>query len=193
MNKKKMLGAGAALVVVLLAAGVYFDYTGEKNPGHAAGTAAVAQSNEDPTKSPLEGKTAPKITAQTMDGKTVTIDGANDNTIYVLNFWASWCPPCRAELPEIQKFAEAQHENVKFYSINMQESPEKIQSFMKQNGYDFPVLLDPQNKAGSDYFVKYIPITLIIDSKGIVRYQQVGGTTQVKLEAEIAKLKAEAK
>lgn len=194
---KKIIGA--VLAVLLVLAGVCYDYIGEHQKNNAAGTAEAQQSqqtqqeNEDLTKSPLDGKAAPKLALKALDGRDVTIDGTKDNTIYVLNFWATWCPPCRAELPEIQKFASAKHEHVNFYAINMQESPEKIQSFLKENGYELPVLLDPEDKAVSDYLVKYIPTTLIIDAKGIVRYQQVGGTTQEKLESEIEKLKAEEK
>lgn len=190
---------GIVIVVLLVLAGVCYDYIGGQQKDNAAGKAEaeqlqqMQQENEDLTKSPLDGKAAPKLVLKDLRDKAVTIDGTADHTIYVLNFWATWCPPCRAELPEIQKFASAKHENVKFYSINMQENPEKIQSFLQENGYDMPVLLDPENKAASDYLVKYIPTTLIVDAKGIVRYQQVGGTTQEKLEAEIAKLKAEEK
>ena len=72
----------------------------------------------------------------------------------MINFWATWCPPCRAEFPEMDQFAKAHKDRVTFYALNVQESGDKVQSFLQDNGYTLPVLLDRDGRAARLYSVR---------------------------------------
>lgn len=135
------------------------------------------------------GNLAPAVTIKDVTGKTVKIQPSKDRKIYVLNFWATWCPPCRAELPELQKFAQEKDKDVTFYAINLQESPEKVQGFLQDMGVQVPVLLDQKGSTTRPYALKYIPTTVIMDQKGIIRFRKSGGVTSQELQQILAGLK----
>jgi thiol-disulfide isomerase/thioredoxin len=87
----------------------------------------------------------------------------------VLDFWATWCPPCRAGLPHIDKVAkERSADGVKIFAVNLQEDATQIQPFMQQNNLTLPVLLDSDGAVAGKYLAESIPETVVIDKKGIV-------------------------
>ncbi len=129
------------------------------------------------------GKVAPSFTLDSLDGKKTSIGEAG--TIYVLNFWASWCPPCRAEFPELVAFAQKYQGKVQFAAINLQESGKTADDFLRQGGYALPVLLDKDGAVGKLYKISAIPTTLVIDAKGSIRYRKSGEVTLTELESVI--------
>jgi thiol-disulfide isomerase/thioredoxin len=129
------------------------------------------------------GDIAPTFALNGLDDKKVTVGGPGK--LYVMNFWASWCPPCRAEFPELVRFFQKYQGKVSFYSINLQESKEKVDGFLKQNGYKLPVLLDQTGSVAQTFRVAAIPTTIVVDDKGIIRYRQSGAITLVELETII--------
>ena len=134
----------------------------------------------------MVGDKIPEFALSGLDGKKVTI--GKENKVAVLNFWATWCPPCRAEFPELVSFSQKNNTKIQFYSINLQENKEKVLSFFKQENYSLPVLLDEDGKASKMFRVTAIPTTLIIDAQGIIRYRKSGGVTSEELENIIKKL-----
>lgn len=134
----------------------------------------------------MVGDKIPEFVLSGLDGKKVTI--GKENKVAVLNFWATWCPPCRAEFPELVSFSQKNNEKVQFYSINLQENQEKVLNFLKQENYSLPVLLDEDGKVAKMFRVTAIPTTLIIDAQGIIRYRKSGGVTSEELENIIKKL-----
>ncbi|WP_196593502.1 TlpA family protein disulfide reductase [Pectinatus sottacetonis] len=143
----------------------------------------TGKSAEEPaTVGVVIGKKAPAITLKDIEDKSVTINAAKNNKVYVLNFWASWCPPCRDEMPEINDFYNKYKNKLQFLAINMQESKTKINSFMVQNNYVFPVLLDSDGKAAELFKVRQIPTTIVIDKNGIIKYRRTGQIDLVELE-----------
>ncbi|VBB08248.1 redoxin [Lucifera butyrica] len=133
-----------------------------------------------------EGKKVPVFTLAGTDNKPVRI--GTPGKPYVINFWASWCPPCRAEFPELEQFYRRDGGKVQFYAVNLQEPAEKVTAFMQQNSYTMPVLLDKDGVVARIFRITAIPTTLIVDSKGIIRYRKTGGTTEAELENVIKKL-----
>jgi cytochrome c biogenesis protein CcmG, thiol:disulfide interchange protein DsbE len=129
------------------------------------------------------GKMAPQFTLQDLTGKQVTVGPAGKIT--VLNFWATWCPPCREEMPQLQKFAGALPSGVVFYAVNLQEPAAKASAFLEQNNYSMPVLLDSGGTVASTFKVNAIPTTVIIDKTGKIRFRKAGGVTQNELEGVI--------
>ena len=97
--------------------------------------------------------------------------------VILLNFWATWCPPCRAEMPTIEKLYQAlkNEPNFVFLAVDAHEKPDQVKSFIKKNGYSFPVLLDTTGEADAEYSVQAIPTTYLIDRSGHVLGGAAGG------------------
>jgi len=113
---------------------------------------------------PLVGEDAPTIESTTADGKAFDL-GTAEADVIVLDFWATWCPPCREGLPEIQAVADWAKENKKpvaVYAVNVGETAEQANSFMEQAGLSLPVVLDAESAAAEAYGVRGIPQTVVI-------------------------------
>lgn len=108
--------------------------------------------------------------------------------ITIINFWATWCPGCREEMPELDRFVAKHGKNVGFYAINLQETPEKVKAFMEKNQYKIPVLLDHDGAVGRKFQVNVIPTTIVIDKTGIIKYRHAGNVTVADLEAVLQSL-----
>lgn len=131
---------------------------------------------------------------QDLQGKTVSLSSFKGK-IVVLNFWASWCPPCRGELPEFNEMDQGFKKSGEavLLAVNMtdgqRETKSKVQKFINDEKYGIRVLLDEKGEAAAAYGIQYLPTTYVIDAKGMVRGQLVGGTTK----AAVMKLVNEAK
>lgn len=167
-----------ALIIVAAVAGGWYFFAGEKQQQSPA-EKEQAQSETGVT----VGKMAPSFALESLDGKTVQV-GAPGKP-YVLNFWASWCPPCREEMPGLSEFAGKYGSQVQLYGINLQEPTDKVTAFLQQNHYNIPVLLDKSGNVAQSFRVSAIPTTLVVDSKGVIRYRKTGGVTLNDLESMI--------
>ncbi|MCH1625655.1 TlpA disulfide reductase family protein [Ferdinandcohnia quinoae] len=116
------------------------------------------------------GNTAPDFELPLIDkdGEMISLSSLKGKKV-VVNFWASWCKPCREEMPEIQKYYETRNDDVEVLAINMTASEVKVENaknFIDGKGYTFPILLDEKNRASSDYEVLGLPVTFFINSDG---------------------------
>lgn len=110
-----------------------------------------------------------------------------------LNFWASWCGPCRMEMPEIQRLYESLPAGTAILAVNMtaQESgPEEPRRYLVENGYTFPVALDPSGRAGESYRILSLPTSLFISPDGIVTARIAGPLTQRAMAEYLAEAAA---
>ena len=90
-----------------------------------------------------------------------------EGNVVLLNFWASWCPPCIEEMPSMQALYERLGgAGFEIVAVNLQEDPKTVQSFMDKNGYDFPVLLDRSGSIAREYGVRGIPTSYVVHSDG---------------------------
>ncbi|MBP2634977.1 MAG: resA [Firmicutes bacterium] len=126
------------------------------------------------------GKRLPEFMLGTLQGKEIKVAAGGQPMI--LNFWATWCPPCRQEMPELEKFSRKYSGKVTFYAINIQESGDKITEFMTQNQYSMEVLIDKDGAVARSFRVNAIPTTLVIDKLGIIKYRKAGAVTLTELE-----------
>ncbi|HWR06954.1 TlpA disulfide reductase family protein [Sporomusa sp.] len=126
------------------------------------------------------GKMLPGFTLSALDGKPTKVTPAGQ--IIVLNFWETWCPPCREEMPELAKFAQKYGSNVSFYLINIQESNTKVAEFLTQNKYTMNVLLDTNGEVAKTFHINAIPTTLVVDQQGTIKYRKSGPVTVAELE-----------
>lgn len=92
--------------------------------------------------------------------------------VVFVNFWATWCPPCLAEMPDLQEVYNTYGNQVQFLFVS-QEEPEKLQKFLLNKGYDLPVYR-PLSKYPEQLYSQSIPATFIIDSEGLIRVSKVG-------------------
>jgi thiol-disulfide isomerase/thioredoxin len=98
-----------------------------------------------------------------------------EGSVVLLNFWASWCPPCIEEMPSMQAlYDELGGDGFEIVAVNVQEDPETVQSFIDENGFDFPVLLDRTGQTAQKYAVRGLPTSYILDSDGRILARKVG-------------------
>jgi len=125
---------------------------------------------------PQVGKSAPDFKLTDAEGNSTSLSNLRGKSI-ILNFWETWCGPCKYEMPLLQDLAfdkeKAEHGLI-VLTVNMGESAETVQRFMKERGFSFPVLLDIQKSVARYYNVRYIPTTFFIGKDGIISYIRVG-------------------
>ena len=129
------------------------------------------------------GLPAPAFNLESLDGKQIALsDHLGD--VVVVNFWATWCPPCRAEMPGIEQVYQAhKDEGMVVLAVNGREEAALVKSFIEKNGFTFPVLLDGNAEALRAYNARSFPMTIIVDRDGVVRYKQIGPITPAQLES----------
>lgn len=137
---------------------------------------------------PLVGGPAPSFQLETVDGQIVNMADLKGQFV-ILNFWATWCVPCIKEMPEFQKAHMSLDQKVKIIGINMAESKEKVDKYIRDKGYSFPVLLDNYGDVSQEYEVLHLPVTFFITPDGIVREKIFGGgVTEKIIETKINQL-----
>ena len=127
--------------------------------------------------SPREGFLAPDFTLKTLNGQMTSLS-AQRGKVVVINLWASWCGPCRAEMPAIQKvYASERERGLTVLAVNgtFQDSASNAQAFAQQYGLSFPILLDTDGRVSRMYLLSALPSTYIVDRRGIIRAVVVGG------------------
>lgn len=118
---------------------------------------------------------APTLVLSDMDGKTSDLSKSRGRWTFV-HFWASWCGPCRKEMPSIQKLITTmQDSNIDFYIINTAENEDTIFEFLAATSPDLNTLLDRDGLATEAWQPRGLPATYLVDPAGIVRYQALGG------------------
>ncbi|RKX80043.1 MAG: TlpA family protein disulfide reductase [Spirochaetes bacterium] len=118
---------------------------------------------------------APDFTLKTLDGENRSLSSYHGKLVF-LNFWATWCPPCREEMPAMENLhRQLKEEAFAMVGVNLQESLQTVKDFIKQNGYTFEILMDSSGKIGGTYGVRSIPTTYLIDKNGIVLAGIIGG------------------
>lgn len=151
------------------------------------GAESLASLDEDESATALEGKAAPAFSLQTLDGAAVSLAELKGHVV-VLDFWATWCPPCRKSLPGLaQLYKDKAGAGVLVYAVNVKEAKEQVQAFLRQQNYTIPVLLDPDGEVAQEYGVSGIPQTVVIGKDGKVRRVFIGATpkTEEEIRAEV--------
>lgn len=168
MNRKSLILTAAALLLILVGALVGYTYLsrGESAPqlSENDGEAAVEGEGESAP------QPAPDFTVYDAEGNEITLSALMDGKPTVLNFWASWCGPCRSEMPHIQEAYERLGGEVSFVMINMtdgqRETQESAEEYMAESGWTFPIYFDSDYDAAMTYGAYSLPQTYFIDAEG---------------------------
>jgi cytochrome c biogenesis protein CcmG/thiol:disulfide interchange protein DsbE len=154
-------------------------------------TRAPATPTQDATASPRAGFRAPDFSLQTLDGQTVTLSSLRGQAV-MINLWASWCPPCRQEMPEILRVYEAhKDEGFTVLAVNttFQDSEADARAFVQKFGLTFPVLLDTSGAVSQRYQLRALPTTFFVDRRGAIQEVLVGGPmSKALIESKVAKI-----
>ncbi|MFD1397110.1 thiol-disulfide oxidoreductase ResA [Kroppenstedtia eburnea] len=129
-----------------------------------------------------EGMEAPDFQLQTLDGKEMKLSELRGRAV-LLNFWATWCEPCRDEMPAIQKVYEKHRDKgLVVVGVNIAESQLTVKGFVRQLDLSFPILLDKERKVVDQYRIEPIPTSLFIDKDGKVVRIVKGQMDDVQME-----------
>lgn len=148
-----------------------------------------SQSNEYPSQdknesSKLYGK-SPDFEASFLNGTKFSMHGLRGQPV-ILNFWATWCPPCRKEMPNLEKVFK--QGKIAVIGINLNENPERVKKYLDKFNITFPVAIDIQDKIQQKYSVLLKPTTYFIDKNGIIIDKKYGALSSDELNEKAEKL-----
>lgn len=126
---------------------------------------------------------APAFTLTDLNGNEITLSGLNDKVIF-LNFWATWCPPCREEIPGfIEVFSKYKDKGMEIIGVSVDRNGvDKVRSFVQDLGINYPVAMETSQITNDYKPGRYIPTTIVIDKKGKIRHKHVGYMDKTALE-----------
>ncbi|WP_042150091.1 peroxiredoxin [Paucisalibacillus sp. EB02] len=147
-----------------------------------------AEENNEPVIGLKVGNKAPDFQLQTLTGDNVKLSDFRGNRV-MINFWATWCPPCRAEMPDMEQFH--QDKDIVILAINLTDtetSIEDVESFSDEYKLTFPILMDSNLDVATLYMIQPIPTTYMVDSKGIISYKALGAMNYDLMVQEFEKM-----
>jgi thiol-disulfide isomerase/thioredoxin len=125
---------------------------------------------------------SPELTLEDLSGKSVSLDDYLGSVVLV-NLWATWCPPCREEMPALQTFYEKYRSGgFVLIAINQEETREVVEPFVKEFGLTFPIWLDLNYQAEREFKTDSLPSSFVIDRTGKVRLMWFGSISKKNLE-----------
>lgn len=140
------------------------------------GCVRVEEINPDKKENLQEETAAPDFTAKMVDGSTFVLSEAKGSVV-ILNFWATWCGPCREELPAFQRLYEEYGDELKVVAVDFAETEKVVDEFLSKNEYSFPFAYDENADIAALYPSDGIPYTLIIDEEGIIKKTFLGAAS----------------
>jgi len=142
------------------------------------------------TYEPAVNAYAPDFTLNDLQGKKVSLRSvASSHKVTLINFWASWCPPCRGEIPELNRiYADYSAKSLAILGVNIQDDLRTLKPFVREKAMKFPVLQDLDGRVSNLYQVYYIPETFVVDRSGKIRRIIRGGTTYSALKSIVGNL-----
>ncbi|MDF2671151.1 MAG: TlpA family protein disulfide reductase [Paenibacillus sp.] len=155
----KRNGIISAIIIVIIGATIYQNWSSRQERA-----AALQESSL-----PKPGHAAPALELNNLEGQLIKVGGKRDKPL-VLNYWASWCLPCQAELPDLQWLHEQYGDQLDIYGVNatIHDELKLVQAKVKEFGLQFPIIMDPEGVGLDLYKVGAIPMTYLIDRNGMI-------------------------
>jgi thiol-disulfide isomerase/thioredoxin len=168
------------LIIVLILAGIA-----------VAQQFAAAKTSALPTEeAPKIGYLAPAFTLSTLDGGVLGVSRGEREKALLINFWASWCDPCREEAPLLSNLHEKYGDKLEIYGVNglQYDQLDSVKAFVKLYQYKFPILLDDKSEVYNRYKVLGYPTSFLIDRRGVVKDIVIGLPDHEEFEKKIKQL-----
>ncbi len=185
------------VVALLLAVGGVYLVLGSSSGSEERGAVASsgnalpteASAKAAPSTGPVKvGNPAPDFALPSLDGKTVRLSDLRGQVV-LINFWATWCPPCRMEMPAIQDAYEANHQKgFTVLAVSVAEPASSVRSFVQEFGLTFTPLLDSKGEVSSRYRAMGLPTSVFVDREGVVRAIHVGAMTPAQINDYLAEI-----
>ena len=175
-NKSTFWILAAVLAVLLAGAGILYTQLGSGLLPEQLATVPTQTTAPTQTATPTEPEELPDFTVYTLEGEPVKLSDFRGKPV-VLNFWASWCGPCKSEMPEFEEAWKQYGDEIHFVLVNLtdgsQETVESASAYIDGQGYTFPIYFDTSYSAAMAYGVNGVPVTYFIDEAGnLVAYGQ---------------------
>ena len=150
-------------------------------------TTTACQSKPD--SAPQVGRPAPEFQLPNLEGQSISLGDFRGKSV-LINFWTTWCPPCRSEMPYIQEvYEEWSDKGLVVLAIDIGESSSKVENFMQSYNLSFPVLLDSNQSVSLKYRIRAIPTTFFIDKDGIIQDISIGAfPSKAEIEESLSKI-----
>jgi len=193
-RSKRTLFVIAAVVVVLVVIGVVWGLSAERENRAEAPADELAQpATNELRPEPTAGHPAPDFTLTTLDGEVVSLSDFQGRPV-IVNFWASWCGPCRLEMPHLQEaYTTRQDDGVVVLGVNLtkrENDTGDVAAFLEEFGVTFPVVLDEEGDVATLYEVRGQPASVFIDAVGDVQTVFYGPVNQQFIDERIAEMLA---
>ena len=198
MLERPLVRAAAALALLALLGAVALvvraqgsDGSGGPVSGAGAPTPVASAAPETGVgpldgRKPIKGQVAPDFVLRSADGQLVKLSDLHGKVVWV-NFWASWCVPCKKELPDIQKlYDEKKAAGLEVLAVNWQEDVETATAFFASRNLDLPLLLDRQGSVYDQYRLQGLPDSFFIDRDGKIAALQFGFLSEAKMRERLA-------
>jgi thiol-disulfide isomerase/thioredoxin len=160
-------------------------------PGAPASTPIASAIKTTPltaAPAPVVDAPAPDFSLAGLDGNATALDELRGKTV-ILNFWATWCDPCREELPLLDRIARTYADSLTVIAVETGEPVEEVRAFADELGLEkIRVLTDPAGRIGAQYLVRGLPTTFFIDPTGMIRRIRIGTLSSTELESTLKQM-----
>ncbi|SNX54793.1 TlpA disulfide reductase family protein [Thermoanaerobacterium sp. RBIITD] len=183
-KKKNIKFAASVFIILILGTSIYFlnSYVmSNQSKSNSQNVSGVNTADEKVQVGTEKGDLAPDFSLKDINGNTVTLSKLRGKKV-ILNFWATTCPYCKIEMPELNKFYQNNKKDVVLLAIDIGEEKSTVENYLEGKGYGFTILLDSDAKTAINYKVQFIPMSFFIDEKGIIRSISNGAMTYDEIE-----------
>lgn len=144
---------------------------------------------EELARTPANGEPAPSFQAHSLSGEPVRVPADFAGKVVAVRFWADWCPYCRKEMAALQPvYRRLAARGLEILAVNVAQDRDTVRRFVDPLGLSYPVLLDPQGDIARSYGVQSLPVTYLLDRRGVVRGKILGEATAELFERRVSEL-----
>ena len=168
----KYLSIGLILMLAFFIVACGKDEKPTRSPDLSSDSQTVPSPSQETTATSVPigiqmGQRAPDFTLNTITGESFKLSEQRGKPVF-LNFWATWCGPCRVEMPDMEKLQQAMGDQILIVGIDIRESLSTVQNFLRYRGFTWTFVLDSNGAVARDYEVAAIPTSIFIDAKGVI-------------------------